>query len=70
MMVTYTETSKAPRWVSTAAGAWAWRALAVWRDQAAQALTVQERSQLLSEAERLWRESAAAPSRYSAEHDD
>ena len=62
-MVTYSEMSKAPRWVSTEAGSWAWHALAAWRNQAANALTVQERRQLLHEAERLWQESAAGTPR-------
>ncbi len=45
---------KAPRWINTQAGQWAWHEYSAWREQAAHALSVQERIQLLSEAEELW----------------
>lgn len=44
---------KAPRWVSTEAGQWAWNEMSTWRKNAAKALGVQERVQLLQEAEQL-----------------
>jgi len=62
-MANYSAASKVPRWVSTEAGSWAWQALTAWRNQAANALTVQERRQLLHEAERLWQETAAGTPR-------
>ena len=44
---------KAPRWISTEAGIWAWQAHGAWRANAANALSVRERYQLLQEAEQL-----------------
>jgi hypothetical protein len=44
---------KAPRWISTEAGLWAWQAHDPWRATAANALSVRERHQLLQEAEQL-----------------
>ncbi len=49
----YNEAPKAPRWISTAAGKWAWDMLGDWRSSAAQALLVQERRRLLDSAEQL-----------------
>lgn len=53
------EHSKPPRWISTEAGLWAWQAQSEWRTTAANALSVQERVQLLHEAEQLQRTSTA-----------
>jgi hypothetical protein len=47
------ELPKAPRWISTEAGLWAWQAHGGWRATAANALSVHERHQLLQEAEQL-----------------
>ena len=44
---------KAPRWISTEAGIWAWQAHGAWRANAANALSVRERDRLLQEAEQL-----------------
>ena len=44
---------KTPRWITTEAGNWAWNQHEVWRNHARRALSVQDRQQLLSEAERL-----------------
>jgi hypothetical protein len=44
---------KAPRWISTEAGLWAWQSHDPWRANATNALSVRERHQLLQEAERL-----------------
>jgi hypothetical protein len=44
---------KAPRWINTQAGQWAWHEYSAWREQAAHALSVQERTRLLNEAEEL-----------------
>jgi len=44
---------KAPRWISTEAGLWAWQAHGAWRATATNALSVRERYQLLQEAEQL-----------------
>lgn len=44
---------KAPRWISTEAGLWAWQAHGAWRANAANALSVRERHRLLQEAEQL-----------------
>ncbi|HEX9373507.1 MAG TPA: hypothetical protein VF897_21010 [Roseiflexaceae bacterium] len=55
-MTTVTSTAeipKAPRWISTEAGEWAWREHDAWRGRAARALSVQERGRLLREAEHL-----------------
>ena len=57
-MTAYTETPKAPLWISTEAGQWAWHEHAAWRDMAASALTVQERRELLHEADQM-RQAAA-----------
>lgn len=51
------EYPKVPRWISTEAGEWAWRELLDWRNHAFRALSVQERSRLLQEAELLWNNS-------------
>lgn len=48
------EYPKVPRWIGTEAGQWAWRELADWRGIAFDALSVQDRSRLLHEAETLW----------------
>lgn len=48
------EYPKVPRWISTEAGQWAWRELVDWRGSAGSALSVQDRSRLLQEAEALW----------------
>lgn len=45
---------KAPRWINTEAGHLAWAQFAIWRGRAANALSVQERQQLLAEAEQLF----------------
>lgn len=47
-------TPKAPRWISTEAGQWAWLEDIDWRVVAAHALSVQERRDLLDTAERLY----------------
>ena len=44
---------KAPRWISTEAGLWAWHAHGSGRGTAANALSVRQRYQLLQEAEQL-----------------
>lgn len=44
---------KAPRWINTEAGQWAWQHLVAWRGKARLSLGVQERRQLLEEAEQL-----------------
>jgi hypothetical protein len=44
---------KAPRWIRTEAGQWAWREQLPWRGDAAKALSVDDRLRLLQEAERL-----------------
>lgn len=46
--------SKVPRWIGTEAGQWAWREHVEWRVIAVNALSVQERTRLLHEAETLW----------------
>lgn len=51
MTTTPTEPPKAPRWISTEAGQRAWREDLSWRSVAFNALSVQERSELLHEAE-------------------
>jgi hypothetical protein len=50
---------KAPRWINTEAGNWAWAQFVAWRSRAADALSVNERQLLLAEAERLMRDSSA-----------
>ena len=57
-LTSYTELPKAPRWISTEAGQWAWNEHTAWRAIAANALTVQERSELLREAEQMQRAAA------------
>lgn len=54
MNATYADHPKVPRWVRTEAGQWAWREKTDWRGVAWDALSVQERSRLLQEAEILW----------------
>ena len=49
----YNEAPKAPPWISTAAGQWAWVELLDWRRTAADALSVHERRELLEQAEQL-----------------
>lgn len=44
---------KAPRWITTEAGLRAWNEIEAWRRVAANALSVQDRRQLLAEAEQL-----------------
>ncbi|MEN9935646.1 MAG: hypothetical protein RLZZ387_2225 [Chloroflexota bacterium] len=53
-------TPKAPRWITTDAGQWAWDQLDAWRDRAVTALSVRDRSELLAEAEELRDEGQAA----------
>jgi hypothetical protein len=45
--------SKAPRWITTEAGRRAWNEIEAWRRMAANAMSVQDRRQLLAEAEQL-----------------
>jgi len=49
----YYTTPKAPRWIKTEAGQWAWLTNEEWRQLANRALSVSERQQLLAEAERM-----------------
>lgn len=44
---------KAPRWITTEAGQWAYEADGEWRRYADRAFSVAERRRLLDEAERL-----------------
>jgi hypothetical protein len=44
---------KAPRWITTEAGQWAWEQQDTWRTRALGALSVDDRSELLAEAEEL-----------------
>lgn len=44
---------KAPRWITTEAGQWAWFVDEEWRRYADRAMSVAERRRLLAEAERL-----------------
>ena len=44
---------KAPRWITTEAGRRAWDEYDTWRNRAETALSVNERSELLAEAEEL-----------------
>ncbi|KAB8144549.1 hypothetical protein F8S13_06685 [Chloroflexia bacterium SDU3-3] len=64
-METNCEYPKIPRWISTESGQWAWRECADWRGTASSALSVQDRSKLLQDAESRWAEarSAAQPLR-------
>lgn len=61
-MKLYNDAPKAPRWISTAAGQWAWVEVRDWRKTAADALSVQDRRALLDKAEELHQASAVAPS--------
>lgn len=54
MNTTFADHPKTPRWIRTEAGQWAWREKIDWRSIAWDALSVQERSRLLQEAEILW----------------
>jgi len=49
------EIPKAPRWIRTEAGQWAWQRHDDWRSNAARAMSVADRSELLREAELLQR---------------
>ena len=51
-MTNLTADTKIPRWINTEAGQWAWRADDNWRRTAASALLVQDRRELLNDAER------------------
>jgi hypothetical protein len=51
-------TPKAPRWISTESGLWAWNMNEEWRGWADQALSVTERRRLLDQAERMRNEEA------------
>lgn len=44
---------KAPRWITTEPGLRAWNEIEAWRRVAANAMSVQDRRQLLAEAEQL-----------------
>lgn len=57
--------AKAPRWVATEAGQWAWIELDAWRSTAANTFAVAERQALLHEAEQLRQQATlvAQPSR-------
>ncbi len=58
-MMKYTMTPKAPRWISTESGNWAWDRLMAWRGKANTAMSVTDRAQLLAEAEQLHRQRVA-----------
>lgn len=47
---------KAPRWVSTEAGQWAYESSEEWRRVADKAFAITERQRLLAEAEQLHRQ--------------
>lgn len=51
---------KAPRWITTEAGQWAWATNEEWRRFADRALSVSERQRLLAEAELLRTQSVSA----------
>lgn len=55
-----TDYPKAPRWINTEAGHWAWQKYASWRRKAVNALAVSERQQLLAEAEQMMQSKAPA----------
>lgn len=55
-----TEFPKAPRWINTEAGQWAWQEYVMWRNRATGAFSVGDRTQLLNEAEQLWQTQTAA----------
>ena len=52
-MKLHNDAPKAPRWISTEAGQWAWLERGDWRVTAANAMLVQERRRLLDQAEQL-----------------
>ncbi|NJM05773.1 hypothetical protein HC891_05615 [Candidatus Gracilibacteria bacterium] len=54
MIMKLNEFSKLPRWINTEAGRWAWEVDSQWRFSAHEALSVQERRELLNAAERKW----------------
>jgi hypothetical protein len=51
---------KAPRWIHTDAGHWAYESLEDWRRQANQTFGVTERRQMLVEAEALYQRAIGA----------
>ncbi|NCC37392.1 MAG: hypothetical protein EOM24_36075 [Chloroflexia bacterium] len=51
---------KAPRWISTPAGQWAYEVNAEWRKQADGTFAVSERRLLLEEAEKMQKVATAA----------
>jgi hypothetical protein len=53
---------KAPRWISTEAGQWAYEASEEWRRVADQTFVISERRQLLDEAELLLKRTDEAQS--------
>nr|WP_044200750.1 hypothetical protein [Oscillochloris trichoides] len=54
------EAPKAPRWITTEAGLWAWAVDEEWRHSAAQAMNVAERRRLLELAEEMRHNEALA----------
>lgn len=52
---------KAPRWIVTEAGQWAWSENSDWRKVASNALSVEQRKDLLSQAESLHQQIHPAP---------
>jgi hypothetical protein len=58
-MTKLTADTKAPRWINTEAGQWAWRVDDSWRRNANSAFSVQERRELLNAAERKRTEQSA-----------
>ncbi|MFQ3664304.1 MAG: hypothetical protein SNJ69_18170 [Chloroflexaceae bacterium] len=58
-MNTRFDVTKAPRWISTEAGQWAYASNPEWRHHADRAFGVAERRRLLDEAERLRRAAVA-----------
>ncbi|WP_129629636.1 hypothetical protein [Candidatus Oscillochloris fontis] len=52
------EAPKAPRWITTEAGQWAWVVDEEWRHSASQAMNVDVRRQLLEKAEDMRRHGA------------
>jgi hypothetical protein len=48
------EVPKAPRWINSEAGIWAWNEVVQWRKKAAVAFSVADRSRLLDEAVKLY----------------
>jgi len=57
------EAPKPPRWINTTAGQMAWHQSPSWRSSAVGALSVQERTRLLDEAERLYRRATPTAAR-------